>query len=135
MAAVGAPIRPRDRRLHECAIAAARSRLDECAFTAAWAEGRAMPPEQAIAAAFAAPDVVENADGLTAAARVGPAALSPRELDVLRLIDAGHSNRDIGEALGISYRTATTHITNIFNKLGASSRTAALAVARRQGLI
>jgi DNA-binding NarL/FixJ family response regulator len=61
--------------------------------------------------------------------------LSARELEILRLIDAGHSNRDIGEALGISYRTATTHVTNIFNKLGASSRTAALAVARRQGLL
>ena len=60
--------------------------------------------------------------------------LSARELDVLRLLVHGHSDRDIAEALFISHRTVTTHVTNILNKLGVESRTAAATVAVRQGI-
>jgi DNA-binding CsgD family transcriptional regulator len=56
--------------------------------------------------------------------------LTARELEVLRLVAAGSSNREIGEALVISEHTVARHLQNIFAKLGVSSRTAASAVVR-----
>lgn len=61
--------------------------------------------------------------------------LSDRELEVLVLIAAGHSNREIGAQLFIEVGTVKRHITNIFGKLGATSRTQAIAVARQLGLL
>jgi ATP/maltotriose-dependent transcriptional regulator MalT len=61
--------------------------------------------------------------------------LSPRELEVLRLIAAGKSNRDIAAALVISEHTAARHVQNIFAKLRVSSRTAATAFAFEHGLV
>ena len=69
------------------------------------------------------------------AGRRPPFGLSARELDVLRLIVAGHSDREIAEALFISPRTVTTHVSNIFNKLGLSTRAEAAAFAVRNGLV
>ncbi|MFF9457634.1 helix-turn-helix transcriptional regulator [Streptomyces flaveolus] len=68
-------------------------------------------------------------------AGAGAAVLTPREQDVLRLLALGHSNRQIGEELFISAKTASVHVSNILAKLGASSRTEAVAVAYRQGLV
>ena len=53
---------------------------------------------------------------------------------MLRLVTAGHSDREIAEMLFISHRTAMTHVSNILGKLGVESRTAAAAVAFREGL-
>ena len=64
-AAIGAPLPPRDRTLHERDIAAVRARLGEAAFAAAWAEGRAMPPEQAVAFALEAPGSPERPKPIT----------------------------------------------------------------------
>ncbi|KOG35188.1 helix-turn-helix transcriptional regulator [Streptomyces resistomycificus] len=63
------------------------------------------------------------------------AVLTAREQDVLRLLALGRSNRQIGEELFISGKTASVHVSNILAKLGAASRTEAVAVAYRQGLI
>jgi DNA-binding NarL/FixJ family response regulator len=60
--------------------------------------------------------------------------LTPRETEVLGLITAGRSNRQIGEALFISAKTAGVHVSNILAKLGAASRTEAVAIAHRHGL-
>jgi DNA-binding NarL/FixJ family response regulator len=60
--------------------------------------------------------------------------LSPRELDVLRQLVAGRTNAEIGAALFISSRTATTHVSHILAKLGVASRTEAAAWAIRHGL-
>ncbi|NEA66985.1 helix-turn-helix transcriptional regulator [Streptomyces sp. SID12488] len=69
----------------------------------------------------------------------GPGAASPpltaREEDVLRLLALGRSNRQIGEELFISGKTASVHVSNILAKLGAASRGEAVAVAYREGLI
>ncbi len=69
----------------------------------------------------------------------GPGAVSTpltaREQDVLRLLALGRSNRQIGEELFISGKTASVHVSNILAKLGAASRGEAVAVAYREGLI
>jgi DNA-binding NarL/FixJ family response regulator len=58
------------------------------------------------------------------------AALTPREQEVLRLMARGLSNRQIGEELFISQKTASVHVSNILAKLGAATRTEAAAIAR-----
>ncbi|MFF6880622.1 AAA family ATPase [Streptomyces sp. NPDC012474] len=65
----------------------------------------------------------------------GAAVLTAREQDVLRLLALGRSNRQIGEELFITGKTASVHVSNILAKLGASSRGEAVAVAYREGLI
>jgi LuxR family maltose regulon positive regulatory protein len=62
-------------------------------------------------------------------------ALTPREFEVLRLIVDGASNRAIAERLIISERTVKAHVTNILGKLGVSSRTEAIAQARKRNLL
>jgi DNA-binding NarL/FixJ family response regulator len=69
-----------------------------------------------------------------AAARAGLASLSPRELDVLRLIAEGHDNRAIGAALFISPQTVKHHVATIFDKLGVENRVQAAVHAVRAGI-
>ncbi len=59
--------------------------------------------------------------------------LTPREHEVLVLVAAGRSNKEIGQQLFISTKTASVHVSNILAKLGASGRTEAVALARRRG--
>jgi DNA-binding NarL/FixJ family response regulator len=63
------------------------------------------------------------------------ASLTSREREVLRLIAAGRSNREIASVLFIAPKTASVHVSNILAKLGAASRTEAAAIAHREGLI
>src|SRR5439155_1337036 len=58
-----------------------------------------------------------------------------REREVLRLIAAGRSNREIASVLFIAPKTASVHVSNILGKLGAASRTEAAAIAHREGLL
>lgn len=68
-------------------------------------------------------------------ARTGPiSGLTDRELQVLRLVAEGRSNRDIATTLFISPKTASVHVSNILAKLGAATRTEAAAIAHRDGL-
>ena len=60
--------------------------------------------------------------------------LSRREVDVVRLLAAGRSNRDIATTLFISQRTVETHVARILAKLGVESRSAAAVWAVRQGI-
>ena len=66
---------------------------------------------------------------------IEPGGLTPRELEVLALMAAGRSNSEIGQQLFISRKTASVHVSNILAKLGAASRTEAVALARRRGLL
>jgi two-component system, NarL family, response regulator YdfI len=65
----------------------------------------------------------------------GEEELTPRETEVLHMMTAGLSNREIASALGISEHTVKFHITSIFGKLGTSSRTEAVTEGIRRGLI
>jgi two-component system nitrate/nitrite response regulator NarL len=64
-----------------------------------------------------------------------PTLLSPREHEVLALLSEGLSNREVAERLGISRHTAKFHVNAILDKLGASSRTEAVVLAARGGLL
>ncbi|WP_433466835.1 helix-turn-helix transcriptional regulator [Spirillospora sp. CA-128828] len=105
------------------------------------------------AAADALQTAAELADGLGAAPLAGqiadllrrtrmprrtdasaPLGLTPREYEVLRLVADGRSNRDIAEALFISVKTASVHVSNILGKLDVTSRGEAAATAHRLAL-
>ncbi len=62
-------------------------------------------------------------------------ALTPRELQVLQLVAQGLPNKGIARRLGISENTAKFHVASVCGKLGASSRTEAVTIAARRGLI
>jgi DNA-binding NarL/FixJ family response regulator len=64
----------------------------------------------------------------------GVPGLTVREVEVLRLVAAGRSNREIAAELFISAKTASVHVSNILAKLNASSRTEAAAIAHRAGI-
>ncbi len=64
-----------------------------------------------------------------------PAGLSEREIEVLRAVARGMSNREIGEAFAISPRTAEHHVQHVYDKIGVSSRAAAAVFAMEHGLI
>ena len=68
-------------------------------------------------------------------ARMTRVQLTQREMSVLRLVAAGKPNRDIGESLNISEGTVKIHLSHLFEKLGATSRTDAVAKAAERGLI
>jgi DNA-binding NarL/FixJ family response regulator len=61
--------------------------------------------------------------------------MTGRELEVLRVVGAGKANKEIAAELGISERTARTHVSNILSKLGLHSRTQAALWAVREGLV
>jgi DNA-binding NarL/FixJ family response regulator len=69
------------------------------------------------------------------AEHLGDEALTPREIEVLRQVAGGSRNRQIAERLFISEETVKVHVKHIMDKLGASDRTEAVAVAVRRGII
>ncbi|MFF1507172.1 LuxR C-terminal-related transcriptional regulator [Streptomyces sp. NPDC058326] len=69
------------------------------------------------------------------AASANPGGLTPREVEVLRLVATGASNREIADSLVISDKTVARHVSNMFTKLGVSSRAAATAYAYEHDLV
>jgi two-component system NarL family response regulator len=69
------------------------------------------------------------------AERMGGPSLTNRELEVLKLIVSGNSNKDIGTQLSISEATVKTHINSILSKLGVSDRTQAATTAIQRGIV
>jgi two-component system NarL family response regulator len=67
--------------------------------------------------------------------RMAKPSLTQRELDVLQLVAQGRSNKDIARRLAITEGTAKTHVKAILTKLDAISRTEAVAVAHKRGMI
>lgn len=98
------------------------------------------PPVELLAAVRSAADgdsalspVV--ADKLMTRVRTPRTSLTPRELEVLKLVAAGSSNREIGVELMLSEATVKSHLVHIYDKLGVRSRTSAVAAAREQGVL
>ena len=133
--ALGAPFLLPQRTAYERATAAARAALGEDRFAAAWAAGQTLTREAAVAEARTFVAALEPAPVATAPA--GPAVdhgLTPRELDVLRLLVEGRTDREIAARLFVSRNTAANHVKSILGKLDVPSRAAAAAVAVRRGL-
>ena len=85
--------------------------------------------------ADAAEAVLGAAGHRVARRREGPAGLTAREVDVLRLLARGLSNKQIAEQLVISPKTVANHVEHIYSKIGASTRAAAGLFAMRHGLL
>ena len=132
-------------------LAAAQQALGEPQAAAAWARGSSLALEDAIAyglqeepAAPAAPGGAtpppppETPEAAPAAGSAGarrlPAGLTQREADVLRLVAEGKTNREIAATLVLSEKTVGRHLSNIFDKLGVSTRAAATAFSLREGI-
>ena len=75
------------------------------------------------------------ANRLMTRVRTPRTSLTPRELEMLKLVAAGSSNRDIGKVLFLSEATVKSHLVHIYDKLGVRSRTSAVAAAREQGVL
>jgi predicted ATPase/DNA-binding CsgD family transcriptional regulator len=118
-----------DRSLHRSRVTA-RSLIEEAAWEAAWAEGRTMSPEQAIAYALDHSATLE-----TATPETYPAELSAREVEVLRLVATGLTNAEVAKELFLSSRTVDWHLSSIYRKLGFHSRTEATRFAVEHDLL
>jgi non-specific serine/threonine protein kinase len=119
-----------DRALHRSQVAAARSQVDEAAWTAAWIEGRAMSLEQAVSYALEQEPASDPA-----APEPHLAGLSAREVDVLRLVATGLTNAEVADRLFLSSRTVDWHMGSIYRKLEIHSRAEATRFAAEHGFL
>jgi predicted ATPase/DNA-binding CsgD family transcriptional regulator len=124
---------PHDAQVFAQISETARARLGEPAFAAAWEEGKMLTRDELRAT------VAALSEAMPAVPEIAPDSaashgLTPRELEVLRLIAAGRSNREIAAALFISVPTVKRHVTTILSKLDLPSRSAATAYAHTHAL-
>jgi non-specific serine/threonine protein kinase len=113
-----------------------RAALDPAVFAAAWNAGRRLSVEQATTEALAiAEGSLQQESPSRRRSSTDSHGLTPREMDVLRLLAAGHSDREIADRLFISRHTAMVHAKNIRRKLGVDSRAAIASYAVRVGLV
>lgn len=120
---------PAAQRLFDDVRIRSTDNLGEAAFADAWAVGH-----DADVATIVAGILIHGPVSPATAPNPAFSGLTARELDVLRLLAQGHSNRDIADALYISPQTAATHVKRLRAKIGVSTRTAAAAFAHRNGL-
>ncbi len=123
------PLAPADRAQLDRHVLTLRAGLDETAFAASWTEGWTMRLEEAV-------EYARNPDQPARRTIKGtePSMLTPREREVVPMIAKGLTNREIAARLVVSERTAETHVQNILNKLGFTSRAQVAAWAVEQGL-
>jgi predicted ATPase/DNA-binding CsgD family transcriptional regulator len=131
---VGAPlyVQMHDRELYSLTIGKLRSSLGETAFEAAFSEGRAMAPQQAMDLALAQQ---ATSRGQRPASAQYPANLSTREVEVLKLAAGGLTNAQIAQELYISPRTVNAHLGSVYNKIGSSTRAEAARFAAEHDLL
>jgi ATP/maltotriose-dependent transcriptional regulator MalT len=126
---LGVPIPPVERATYEQAVATASSQLGVRAFAAAWAKGRAMTLEQVLEAS-------EPTSASPAKVQITyPHGLTPRELEVLRMLATGLTDAQIAEQLVLSLHTIHAHLRTIYSKLGVTSRSAATRYAFEHQLV
>lgn len=134
-----APLPPDERADQEHWIARVRAGLDPVIWGADWTAGAAMPIEEVIAEALTtAPSPLSAHTDDPAHPSIAPAAypdgLTAREVDVLRKVAAGKSNKEIAASLSISGRTVGRHIANLYMKIDAHNKADAAAYAFRNAL-
>ena len=140
--ALGTPLPPVERAAYERSVAATRAQLGEKPFAAAWARGRTMTPEQALAAqgrtSVPTATPIPPADTSAPPAKsptTYPAGLTAREVEVLRLLAQGLTSAQIAEQLMIGVVTVNFHVRSIYSKLGVTSRSAATRYAIEHHLV
>jgi non-specific serine/threonine protein kinase len=131
---VGTPlyVQIQDRNVYDRAVEELRSRLGEEAFEAAWVEGRAMTPEQAVEYALQPPATPEEPASIPTQF---PAGLSAREVEVLRLVAKGMTDPQIAQKLYISPRTVNAHLRSVYHKIGSGTRAEATRFASEHDLL
>jgi non-specific serine/threonine protein kinase len=133
--AIHIPMPPAQRAEYDRQIAALQTSLNETALAAAWAEGRAMGPDQAIDYGLAwetSPRAAKSDGPAVSDRRV--TILTSREREVAALIAQGLTNREIAARLVVAERTAEGHVQSILNKLGVNSRARIAVWAAEHGL-
>lgn len=130
---VGMPIPPTYQSDYAPLVDTVRLELGALVFSAAWSEGRAMTLEQAVKYALGENETSSDTSKPTSQSAIEP--LTPRELQILRLINAGLSNREIAEQLVLSLGTVKWYTTAIYGKLRVQSRTQAVALAKAINLL
>jgi DNA-binding NarL/FixJ family response regulator len=133
--ALGIALTAARRARHAERVAAVREALGESAFATAWAGGRNLSATQAVTEVLSASTASRPAAAPEAVSVIHDTNLSRREIDVLRLLVYGWSDKEIAAELGIGRRTASSHVATIRAKLDAPSRTAAATIAVRDRLI
>lgn len=131
--AIGFTLAPFIAVFYEQAKIRVHRELDEIAFAAERAAGRRMARKQALSEALAIVSVLAQVSALPEPTEIS--GLSRRELQVLRLLAEGRSDRQIADALSISPKTAGNHVSSILAKLAVETRTAAATQAVRRGLV
>jgi predicted ATPase/DNA-binding CsgD family transcriptional regulator len=122
---------PLERERDEQAVTRLRTYLGDEVFEQELSVGRSMPLSEVVAIAETlSASLTQPAKAQSSSAE----GLSAREMEVLKLLVAGHSDKDIAELLSISPRTASKHVGNILAKLGVSTRAEAAVYALRTGL-
>jgi DNA-binding NarL/FixJ family response regulator len=111
-----------------------REALDADRIAAVWEQGRSLSQQEAIAEALAIRASAVATPSLGPGSPPDTHGLTAREVEVLRLIAAGHLNREVGDLLFISPATVARHLSNIHRKLGVDSRAKLTAFALRHGL-
>jgi non-specific serine/threonine protein kinase len=132
--AAGLPVPLPWRADRERAISSARLAMGDAPFAAAWAEGRHMGTDEAIAGAVALSAPAGDRTGSRAAGPSLPGGLSEREAEVLRLAATGLSNADIADRLFLSPHTVRAHLHHIYGKLEIGTRAEAVRYALEHGL-
>ena len=125
---------------YERAVESVRTQLGEEAFAEAWAEGRTLAPEQALAAHGPAtipspPAAAPSSPPPAKPSPTYPDGLTDREVEVVRLLAEGLTDAQIAERLIISPRTVNNHLTSIYGKIQVSSRSAATRYAIEHHLV
>ena len=100
---------------HEASVAGLREAMGDNEFEEAWAEGEALSIDEAIAYA-------QRGRGERKRPLTGWASLTPAELGVVRLVSEGLPNKDVAARLFVSPRTVQAHLSNVYSKLGLTSR-------------
>ena len=134
MEAIDYRLVPQERAVLEPYRARVRSGLGEAAWEKAVAEGGALGLDQATAYALSEEKPSEPPSPATSQPPISstpehPAGLSPREVEVLRLVAEGLTNAQVAQRLFLSPRTVQRHLNSIYHKLGVSSRTVATRFA------
>lgn len=128
------PIPANNLAAYEHAVSVTRTRLGEAAFASAWAEGRDMSPQQALAeqATESISKQLPQEVSLPPATQPHlpyPNDLTAREVEVIRLVAQGLTNAQIAEQLVLSPHTVHSHVRSILSKLGVSTRGAIIRFA------